>query len=139
MKAEEVFKAGLGALVVYPKWHKNGKDRVFRIRGYELGEEYVSLTDGVIQTKTHISFIKPIPLTTEELVKLGFEEYDNGDYILRTNNGSGSYFWFITGISLLRFMCKTGYMLSGAEIKSMHQLQNLYHSLKGEELQYKND
>jgi len=138
MKAEEVFKAGLGALVVYPKWHKNGKDRVFRIRGYELGEEYVSLTDGVIQTKTHISFIKPIPLTPDEFVKLGFElEKDKTWWrkgFISINPKNGFVHFDYDRRDAFEF-----FTVNSSNCKHVHQLQNLYHSLKGEELQYKND
>ncbi len=94
------------------------------------------LEDGV----HHFVRLKPIPLTEEWLEKFGF------DNILNTKNyqitiGKGLTF----SIAWNGTFCITSiYVVSGPEtfimpanIKYVHQLQNLYHSLTGEELKVK--
>lgn len=77
--------------------------------------------------------IQPIPLTEEWLVRMGFEKYsDGGDlhgidcfYCKRKLKGA---------ISLPDFMFN-GFI----QIKHVHQLQNLYFALTGEELTIKSN
>lgn len=69
--------------------------------------------------------LEPIPLTEEWLVKFGFEEKDgyftkNKDDIYN-NYTDNSFDYVINGIVII-------------EIKHVHQLQNLYFALTGEEL-----
>ena len=75
----------------------------------------------------------PIPLTKEWLLKLGFEiESEDDDYWYFLSNKT-----CVFGISLFK---KEDYWIfydSDAKIKYVHQLQNLYLSLVGEELELK--
>lgn len=83
----------------------------------ELGTEY----------KNTICDIKPIPLTEEWLLKFGFEN----DTITATKKG----FDFSIGFYASGFyLCKSLDEMFGVEIKHVHQLQNLYFALTGEEL-----
>ena len=77
---------------------------------------------------------EPIPLTEEWLVKFGFEEID-GFLTLDLGSFSGARFIFWYG-DVLNLFCKSDMMLS-KQIKYVHQLQNLYFALTGEELTIK--
>lgn len=70
--------------------------------------------------------LKPIPLTAELLAKIGFEEciYPNGGCMVRRDD---KYFVF----SGLGDAESYGFEV---KLKYLHQLQNLYHALTGEEL-----
>ena len=70
---------------------------------------------------------KPIPLTEEWFLKLGFET-DNIEWW----NGIITIGIYEDGL----FYCPTGqtYIRRGKEIQYLHQLQNLYFALIGEEL-----
>lgn len=67
-------------------------------------------------------FIEPIPLTDEWLVKFGFEKsyksFVKGDFTFITNHGLAYKLTIITNLP-----------------KYVHQLQNLYFALTGEELE----
>jgi len=77
---------------------------------------------------------KPIPLTEEWLLKFGFEK-DN--FITREWNHDHSHIKMITHYENGFLMLFRGNSI-GTMIKHVHQLQNLYHALTGEELQLKN-
>lgn len=75
---------------------------------------------------------KPIPLTEEILLKCGFEKiyygfnYDNKlDFVLRRDK------------IYLGYYDDDCWCCIGENIKNLHQLQNLYFSLTGEELEVK--
>ena len=78
--------------------------------------------------------LNPIPLTEEILLKFGFEKRDkinppfrNYQYVFMKNGfliGSDFLFHYISG---------------NTELKHVHQLQNLYFALTGEELTFKKD
>ena len=83
---------------------------------------------------TNIGTIKPIPLTEEWLVKFGFGYWEDVDE------------WYSPDIdATLRInhyynnKVKNGFFESdyGVDIKHVHQLQNLYRALTGEELTIK--
>jgi len=97
-----------------------------------------------------ISYIEPIPLTEEWLLKFGFELYDyepseeEGDFIFKDYKKS------LDGKTFYYTICECPYnewhfgiKLTWAEqallsrIKYVHQLQNLYFALTGEELEIK--
>lgn len=82
-----------------------------------------------------ISQISPIPLTPEILEKVGFEYdgiaynlrfYTNMDLTLVTYNEDGMHYWL-----------KYYYGPAMPHIRHLHQLQNLYFALTGEELDIK--
>ena len=83
--------------------------------------------------------LNPIPLTEEILLKFGFY-FEEGFYCLRINNTAfmtiilhGSY----VNYELSNFRQKI--VFSRGEFSGVHQLQNLYFHLKGEELAFKKD
>lgn len=114
--------------VVYPAWYEDGSDRFFMIREMYFDENEVGLTDGIIQTSTDFDIIQPIPLTEEWLMKLGFFKYNNA-WVLKEPTGNMLDF----GFSVWEDMT-----YNTAELKPpldyVHQLQNLYFALTGEEL-----
>ena len=78
--------------------------------------------------------IQPIPLTEEILLKFGFEKQHNEDDF---------DYWFKKGFcDDILWEHSEGFCHSlnyGGDIKYVHQLQNLYFSLTGEELTFKKD
>ena len=83
--------------------------------------------------------INPIPLTEEILLEFGFY-FEDGFYCLRINNTAfmtiillGSY----ANYELSNFRQKI--VFSRGEFSGVHQLQNLYFALTGEELTFKKD
>ena len=77
--------------------------------------------------------LKPIPLTEEWLIRLGFEKHFNGyfcerDYLLLKQHKLENK-WFV-------WVNKVG-DIDCTRINSVHQLQNLYFALTGQELELK--
>lgn len=74
--------------------------------------------------------IEPIPLTEEILLKCGFEFFDNerifNNFVIEDFHNGNYYFTAGEGIKLHE-----------KHIEYLHQLQNLYFSLTGEELNVK--
>lgn len=71
-----------------------------------------------------IDIVNPIPLTEELIINLGFKKhkrvfYELNEFMIGFKANS---FWFITS------------GLMEIELKTVHQLQNLYFALTGEEL-----
>jgi len=87
------------------------------------------------------SDIEPIPLTEEILLKCGFEKIDDMVYypdkkirslyintlILRINTCSNLFEF--------HFQHRVSSMYENVEVKSLHQLQNLFHALTSKELE----
>jgi hypothetical protein len=71
----------------------------------------------------------PIPLTEEWLLKFGFEA-QNGWYVLLRSSGDG---FSVRNERSGTFEYMTG-LLQKVHVKYVHQLQNLYFTLTGEEL-----
>jgi hypothetical protein len=87
-------------------------------------------------TKTKV--FKPIPLTEEWLLKLGFKSDDiSWEYSKRLGN-----FYIMYDIEINSIYINDGSRYDGAdipnEIKHVHQLQNLYFALTGQELTLNN-
>lgn len=76
---------------------------------------------------------KPIPLTEQWLLDFGFKEGSNTEYTNNTYVKKGVSFWNKNR----DFTCIVFETFRGLEINYVHQLQNLYHSLTGEELTIK--
>lgn len=76
-------------------------------------------------------FYQPIPLTGEWLVKFGFKGgvKEQGDQLIQVY-GNG-FFYLFGNDSVTSGQCFTG------ECKYVHQLQNLYFALTGQELEVK--
>lgn len=85
---------------------------------------------GAILT-TPLDEVEPIPLTPDELVKLGFvQDYSiwiNGEFVLFKNTHENV-------IDLDKEFFYHTYYKFARHLKHVHQLQNLFYSLVGEEL-----
>lgn len=82
------------------------------------------------------NLIKPIPLTEEWLLKFGFEK------LCSTEKGFKQNVYSMRNPSLQIYELSKGYGVSfwiGNELKHVHQLQNLYFALTGEELTFKSE
>ena len=114
---------------------------------YEQTTHYITLVDnlGCIETRwinqlinesdyiCSIGTIKPIPLTEEWLLKFGFKKdtwTDNGLII-------GS--WWNNGSILITDDFKLDGQEQMKSLQYVHQLQNLYFALVGEELTFKSE
>jgi len=99
-----------------------------------MGHGIGKITHGQ-QIMDYIKFKEPIPLTEEWLIRFGFE---------KTKNKSPEY-WNKGFIKLLKWKTNDYVNLSinrstkirGIMVNSVHQLQNLYFALTGQELEYK--
>lgn len=108
------------------------KAEELRIGNYILldGGKHKIRRDTLINILRGVSNLKPIPLTEEILLKCGFKHKGNGFYeilgcfIELCNVGDEFYYCGFKGKSI-------------GNIKHLHQLQNLYYCLTGEELNIK--
>ena len=89
----------------------------------------ITLGDFVREYKEeHLEDYEPIPLTEEWLVKFGFEKQLDGNY-KHPNSHEIEVFFHNRGFEVIvDSTCKN-------HIKHVHQLQNLYFALTGEELE----
>ena len=89
----------------------------------------------------HIIDLHPIPLTPEILEKAGFEKrtYSNDFFIVCGKESKKTNGLFIEISIDDNYSCSIGQLKNFShqfgEYKSLHQLQNLYHSLTGQELE----
>jgi hypothetical protein len=93
--------------------------------------EKITLSDGEV-----FENLNPIPITEEWLLKFGFECYDTK--VNPKPHKRWSKWLFNLNIYQITYKKKNDiFLLIGtyAEIKYVHQLQNLYFALTGEELQ----
>ena len=111
------------------------KDKHFQINGVNIGRAYNYIIDND-RDEYEIENIKPIPLTEEWLLKFGFER-DVSDLIIEINNHSELSFDEDLDCYL---SIDNGHEWNSTDIniKYVHQLQNLYFALTGEELTIKN-
>lgn len=129
MKAEEL---RIGNLVL----HSNGISKVNMIRGNDIG-----LYDlGLALWGTTIDRIEPIPLTEEWLLKFGFHDR-SGQLANRMGYGIDvnsiiEIAWYKQGNDVRLQTKGSGYTLNTG-IAYVHQLQNLYFALTGNELTIK--
>ena len=116
--------------------------QLLRIGNYiEYNGEIIKLDGSLLccYIQNELEFpLNPIPLTEEILLKFGFY-FEDGFYCLRINNTAfmtiillGSY----VNYELSNFRQKI--VFSRGEFSGVHQLQNLYFALTGEELTFKN-
>ena len=90
----------------------------------------------------HFDELKPIPLTEEWLLRFGFEEHETVKCLYSKRVGNFEIHLTIEGSDLLDIELSST-NISGAYpdknlFKYVHQLQNLYYCLTGEELTIKN-
>ena len=103
---------------------------------------------GVNSLIVDLDMLDPIPITPEWLERLGFEKHDGRSYridLAAKTNVYRSYFiihtctWIATGDTPFDFYSIDGNYgeISMARFSCVHQLQNLYFALTGEELKIK--
>ncbi len=76
-----------------------------------------------------LKFHKPILITEEWLLSIGYELMPSGTYL---QPNSGNFIWFEKGLK-----CSIMGEYYPIEVKYVHQLQNLYFALNGIELKIK--
>ncbi len=112
------------------------------VTGYDPRDEFIFVSnDNNIHYAEFVDF-QPIPLTEEWLLKFEFQRHDEGSvsaqFSYGTNPVTQDYIIYLKWIKDY----ENDYQLNGFpfyqnghfEIKTVHQLQNLYFSLCGEEL-----
>ena len=98
----------------------------------------------IIYDMGHVGFsvdeLSPIPITPEWLERLGFELISDSIHIWNKPDESkdGYFSWSKgEGLSFSNYYHDYGAVIQFPHIKSVHQLQNLYHALTGQELTVK--
>lgn len=102
--------------------------------GVEMGFLGMSLDEANDYGLWHYDFsdLKPIPLTEEWLVKFGYEDKNKHNFFGTLGLLISNKHYYVS------FTSENGVCIfQKHEIKSVHQLQNLYFALTGEELIYK--
>lgn len=146
MEAQEL---RLKNLVKYPKYYNDGTDKIWMIRDIFWESDRIGLTDGVLQTKTDLKFIQPIPITEEWLLKFGFNHVSgtlrDKKINIQKEEGSGHSeydLWIDFGDDNETFeveiliVSKEGDWFFTKQ-KYIHQLQNIYFALTKKELTIK--
>jgi len=112
------------------------KDRLIEICGTTDAGVYVYSDSMHGSTYFYlIEEIKPIELTEEWLLKMGFEKRADWQFV---NSKLVIEFWLIVNKKIdVRFRINENESIPIREIKYVHQLQNLYYALTGEELTIK--
>ena len=111
--------------------HIEFDSKIFTVK--EIRDKSITVIGRNGYSQLSIIYVNPIPLTEDILVKLGFEiENDNlfDDWSVFTKGNLAIYY----DSSKDRFI----YLETSIQIKHVHQLQNLYFALCGEELTFKN-
>jgi len=85
-------------------------------------------------TEGELDYIKPIKLTEEWLINFGLIETHYGEYIL-TNNYWGIYFYYDKDEEYWFVNANNEYAI--CKFKYVHELQNLFFALTGNELEFK--
>lgn len=92
-----------------------------------IDSEFVTLKAHVMFDHVYADMIEPIPLTEEILLKCGFDKFLKG---IKCSDIYDTY-----RLGFFQIENHYGiYVFHGVEIKHLHQLQNLYFALTGEEL-----
>jgi len=120
------------------------KANELRIYNYVLAEVglpslniHCILANDIVDISKGFVNVSPIPLTEEWLLKFGFEKGNK-----YWHNGLGSNIFYDLDNKYLRQAYGTGvnitmFAISAMNIQYVHQLQNLYFALTGEELTVK--
>jgi hypothetical protein len=125
MKASEL---RIGNLIINPNSGITFIEKVFNINSNAINEFYEQ--GGSVRLP--LDYIQPIPLTEEWLLNAGFKEAYTANYI---KDDIGIYLGDFT-VTLEADDPYCSHNVS-QKIQYVHQLQNLYFALKGEELQFK--
>lgn len=127
-----------------PKYHPKLKDipllitGIYQRGGYIVNLEHVNQEPNVYyETYSQlIKYIEPIPITEELLLKLGFERNDSG----HAEEHEDYHQWLEKVYPTIGCVCQGdgNYVFlekfDDQKIYNLHQLQNIYHALMGEEL-----
>jgi hypothetical protein len=111
-----------------------GKE-IITITGVEEQDIYspalVTISKDFTNVNVSLDEVKPIPLNEEWLLKMGFEYIEVGEEVYEQK-------WLLNMREILWGPASEGNyyhsFLNGGEVKYLHQLQNLYFALTGEEL-----
>jgi len=103
-------------------WWTNGKEN-YVVDASTIYDMETAQKDG------QYDLYKPVPLTQEWLFKLGAQEKYSGIFVFKTNKRSV--------IQLHKFITMDSYKCAQTRLKMnyVHELQNLYFALTGEELE----
>lgn len=150
MEATELRIGNLVDTVNYGNGITSANKQPMWIQSIELHSvELCNINDSIHDTrrflKKSLNDIIPIPLTEEWLLKFGFESYDGEIYNPDCEYSEQFLYQLKSGISYREFRCfpskgwvvKIGDYNDDLEIKFVHQLQNIYFALIGEELTIK--
>jgi len=96
----------------------------------QLDELFIVSTETFYEMQLHDDLYKPIPLDEEWLVRIGFSK----DRIIRINLDTTSEHLHVTKDGSVLIYDRNNDFICLGSIKYVHQLQNLYHALTGEEL-----
>jgi hypothetical protein len=134
MKANELRIGNLvkdsGGKILKIDWFE--RDKVCQRMTLMIEVNHPLMTNEVRPLTERFEFIEPIPLTEEWLVKFGFKFTKNGSDIWYKE------YCFIEFDKLIKCYIEEGRGIICLEhIKYVHQLQNLYFALTGEELTIK--
>ena len=106
------------------------KNEIFEVDAISKSHTYLLKGKNIVKTTPEC--LNPIPLTEKILLKFGFEKQHNEDDF---------DYWFKKGFcDDILWEHSEGFCHSlnyGGDIKYVHQLQNLYFALTGEELTFK--
>jgi hypothetical protein len=132
MKANEL---RIGNLVLTDR--NNSIKTIVEVRSFIVSVEYIR-TDTNCKHQSMVDYERliPIPITEAWLLKFGFEKdnsENNKTYLSPTVNGNRIKIYF-NRFGVAKF---TMNMFHQIEIEYVHQLQNLYFALTGEELTIK--
>ena len=125
MEAKELRLGNLISVYRKPTDKELSHYAVQEIYEWENDENYYVVIDDTFSVNIETGII-PIPLTEDWLLKFGFKGWDLGKYTLILTNGN--FFDFQHGLESTPI---------AKNIKHVHQLQNLYFALTGEELTIK--
>jgi len=111
------------------------RDKESFLEVVSLGSRFETINErGLLYGSDDIEEYNPIPLTEEILLKCGFEKTKYNFYIKRYNSKHYLLTNFNKGYTE---MCVNKICGGQAVTKYLHQLQNLYFALTGEELEIK--
>lgn len=115
-----------------------------RIGNYVKAEGHVTKITGILHYDVYtrsgtygVVYLEPIPLTEELFLKFGFEKCDKLNYSGLWKKGGNNFFDFdkySPWVILYKFDVD---LVRVASIKHVHQLQNIYYSITGEEITLK--
>lgn len=86
----------------------------------------------------HIEAVRPIPITEDILLQLGFKSVGLSGFVFQKKVSSGNYFTIESDCGLW-YPHFNNQLCSIAEFKYIHQLQNLYYAITGSELRLKRE